>query len=161
MSEKILWNSVIIKVPSEFISVNARGQIKIAPPLTKKNNISKRNKKPSINIVTDDNINKIQIQNEGEYKTKNEQPKKDTNKTDMHEKMARLRAMRKSNKKELDKMAAEDINRVGSAKERIKERQIRRKNREPETVWKDEDEELYRKVMGESSKVKTSKYNRL
>ena len=174
MSEnKILWSSVSIKVPSEFITVDSKGKVKIAPPLTKGGALSKRNKKPSINIVTDDKINKIQIQNEGEYKIKpdkytkkeikenNNMGKEDNNKAEsMHERMARLRSMKKGNKKEIEGMGAEDINRVGTAKERIKEREIRRKNRHtPNVSWNNDDEELYKKVMGESSIMKTSKNN--
>ena len=70
MSDKLLWSSVVIKVPSNFISVNDKGKIFIKPPLNKKSNtISKAKGKPSIIIETDDNINKVVIANEGEYKT--------------------------------------------------------------------------------------------
>ena len=173
MSEnKILWSSVSIKVPSEFITVDSKGKVKIAPPLTKGGALSKRNKKPSINIVTDDKINKIQIQNEGEYKIKpnkytkkeikenNNMGKEDNNKAEsMHEKMARLRSMKKGNKKEIEGMGAEDINRVGTAKERIKDREVRRKNRiVPNVSWNNEDEDFYRKVMGESSSMKKNTF---
>jgi hypothetical protein len=169
MSQKILWSSVSIKVPSEFITVDSKGKVKICPPLTKSGGLSRRNKKPSINIVTDDKINKIQIQNEGEYKIKPDKytkkeikenhsmGKEDNNKAEtIHERMARLRAMRKSNKKELDGMASEDINRVGTDKERIKDREIRRKKRgpPPNIKWTQEDEDLYKKVHGESSGLK-------
>jgi hypothetical protein len=114
MSEKkILWSSVSIRVPSEFITVDKNGKVNICPPLTKSGNVSKRNKKPSINIVSDDSINKVQIQNEGEYRTKSE-PKSEPKETEtMHQKMARLRSMRKTKIKtnpQEDKEQLEDRN---------------------------------------------------
>jgi len=67
MSEKLLWNSVVIKVPSEFITVDAKGRIKICPPLTKRGNLAKKKGKAAINIVASDD-NKVEVENEGEYK---------------------------------------------------------------------------------------------
>lgn len=123
MSNKILWNTLVIKVPSEFISVNTKGQIKIAPPLTKKGSIAKKGGKASINIVPS-NVDKVEIENEGEYQSYTAKPKKvysdaqiarrkenkelvkahhakaaaDAGET-VHQRMARLRSMRKSNTK--------------------------------------------------------------
>ena len=74
-SEKILWSSVLIKVPSEFISVNNKGKILIKPPLTKKNNISKSNGKPSIKIITDNNIDKVEILEQGQLKSASQETK--------------------------------------------------------------------------------------
>jgi hypothetical protein len=70
MNENILWNTVTIRVPSEFISVDKNGKIKISPPITKSGAIAKKNKKPSINIVKDNTINKVEIVEGGEYKEK-------------------------------------------------------------------------------------------
>lgn len=70
MNEKILWSSVVIKVPSNFISVDSKGKVKISPPITKSGAIAKKDKKPSINIVKDNTINKVEIVEGGEYKEK-------------------------------------------------------------------------------------------
>ena len=104
MSGKLLWNTVVIKVPSEFITVDKNGKIKIAPPLTKSKGISKRNGKPAINIVPSD-VNKVVIENDGDFQNappqnktaRIRQPKvQNTDASEsMHERMARLRAMRK------------------------------------------------------------------
>ena len=106
MSNKILWNTVKIQVPSDFITVTDKGMIRIKPPLTKKNRIAMSKNKPAIEVVTG-NTNEVKILNQGEHKDADEhkaqrkQTKsmfkelKDKAET-MHEKMARLRAMRKN-----------------------------------------------------------------
>ena len=68
MSEKLLWSTVVVKVPSEFITVDAKGKIKICPPLTKRGALAKKNGKTAINIVASDG-NKVEIENGGEYKS--------------------------------------------------------------------------------------------
>ena len=72
MSDKILWSSVVIKVPSDFVSVNTNGNIFIKPPLTKKNNIAKSKGQPSIKFITDDKISKVEISEQEEYKENNQ-----------------------------------------------------------------------------------------
>jgi predicted protein tyrosine phosphatase len=106
MSNKILWNTVVIKVPSEFITVTDKGMIRIKPPLTKKNRIAMSKNKPAIEVVTG-NTNEVKILNQGEHKDAEEhkaqrkQTKsmfkelKDKAET-VHERRARLRAMRKN-----------------------------------------------------------------
>ena len=68
MSDKLLWSSVVIKVPSDFISVNSKGKIFIKPPLTKNKNIAKSKGQPAIKIITDDTINSVEIAEQGEYR---------------------------------------------------------------------------------------------
>jgi len=68
MSDKLLWSSVVIKVPSDFISVNSKGKIYIKPPLTKNKNIAKSKGQPAIRIETDDTINSVEIAERGEYR---------------------------------------------------------------------------------------------
>ena len=68
MSDKLLWSSVVIKVPSDFISVNSKGKIFIKPPLTKSKNIAKSKGQPAIKIITDDTINSVEIAEQGEYR---------------------------------------------------------------------------------------------
>lgn len=48
---KYIWNDVKIEVPSKFIAFNKKNQIIEKSPLTAKKNISKMNKKPSIQII--------------------------------------------------------------------------------------------------------------
>jgi len=126
MTGKILWNTVKIVVPSDFITVTDKGVIKIRPPLTKTNKIATSKKKPAIDIQTGD-VDEVKITEGGEYqsytpkpnkelvkqhKTKrkekednenDEMGKEDVNRAEsMHEKMARLRSMRKSHKKKVE-----------------------------------------------------------
>jgi predicted transcriptional regulator len=93
-------------VPSDFITVTDNGMIRIKPPLTKKNRIAVSKNKPAIEVVTG-NTNEVKILNEGEHKDADEfkSKRKQTksmfkelkNKAeDVHERMARLRAMRKN-----------------------------------------------------------------
>jgi predicted protein tyrosine phosphatase len=93
-------------VPSDFITVTDKGMIRIKPPLTKKNRIAVSKNKPAIEVVTG-NTNEVKILNEGEHKDADEfkSKRKQTksmfkelkNKAeDVHERMARLRAMRKN-----------------------------------------------------------------
>jgi hypothetical protein len=64
MTDKILWNTVKIRLPPEFITVSKNGVVNIKPPLTKKNNISKSSKEPSIKIETG-NTNNVEIVQSG------------------------------------------------------------------------------------------------
>jgi len=105
-NNKILWSTVKVIVPSEFITVTDKGMIRIKPPLTKTNKIATSKKKPAIDIQTGD-VDEVKIidggdrRNPTEFKEKRKQTKsmfnelKDKAET-MHEKMARLRAMRKN-----------------------------------------------------------------
>ena len=68
MSQKILWSSVRIQVPSEFITVSKTGLIKIKPPLTKKNRISTSNKHPSIQLIPTANTNEVKVIDQGDMK---------------------------------------------------------------------------------------------
>ena len=74
MSDKLLWSSVVIKVPSDFISVNSKGKIFIKPPLTKSKNIAKSKGQPAIKIITDDTINSVEIAEQGEYRNASSGP---------------------------------------------------------------------------------------
>ena len=68
MSEKILWNTVKIQVPSDFITVTKNGQIRIKPPLTKKNRISTANKQPAIQFIPAD-VSEVKIIDQGTKET--------------------------------------------------------------------------------------------
>ena len=140
MSNKILLNTVVIKVPSEFISVNAKGQIKIAPPLTKKGALAKKGGKAAINIIPS-NTDKVEIENSGDYQSYTPKAKKvytdaqikrrkenkelvkahhakaaaDAGET-VHERMARLRSMRKSHKKKVEMNHKLNLNRTSQNK---------------------------------------------
>lgn len=45
-----LWNDIELQVPKELITVSKKGKVSMKNPMTKKNNISKFEKKPSIII---------------------------------------------------------------------------------------------------------------
>ena len=68
MSDKLLWSSVVIKVPSDFISVNSKGKIFIKPPLTKSKSIAKSKGQPAIRIETDATINSVEMAEQGGYR---------------------------------------------------------------------------------------------
>ena len=70
MTDKILWNTVKIRLPPEFITVSKNGVVNIKPPLTKKNNISKTNQEPSIQIETGD-TNEVEIVRAGKKVSSN------------------------------------------------------------------------------------------
>jgi len=48
---KYMWNNPILEVPKDLLFINKKGKDILKPPLTKKMNISKTQKKPSIQIV--------------------------------------------------------------------------------------------------------------
>ena len=50
-ANKILWNSVTIRVPQTMFNVTPTGRIRLQNSLTKLNNVSKRRRIPSINLV--------------------------------------------------------------------------------------------------------------
>ena len=64
MSHKILWNTVHIKVPSEFITIGKNGTVRIKPPLTKTKKIATANRSPAIQFETAD-VDKVMIVDEG------------------------------------------------------------------------------------------------
>ena len=105
-NNKILWSTVKVIVPSEFITVTDKGMIRIKPPLTKTNKIATSKKKPAIDIQTGD-VDEVKIINGGdrrnptEFKEQRKQTKSmfkelKNKAEDVHERMARLRAMRKN-----------------------------------------------------------------
>ena len=105
-NNKILWSTVKVIVPSEFITVTDKGMIRIKPPLTKGNRIAMSKKKPAIDIQTGD-VDEVKIidggerRNPTEFKDKRKQTKSmfkelKNKAEDVHERMARLRAMRKN-----------------------------------------------------------------
>lgn len=113
MGDKIVWNTVHIKVPQEFITMGKNGAIKIKPPLTRTKKISSFNKEPAIQLEPAD-VNEVTIVDEGtkdsidnmKGKKKKEievqkietinMGSEDINRAEtMHERMARLRSLRK------------------------------------------------------------------
>jgi len=101
MGDKIVWNTVHIKVPQEFITVGKNGAIKIKPPLTRTKKISSFNKEPAIQLEPAD-VEKVVIVDEG---------KKDTIDT--------MKGRKKKEKEETAEMESEDINRAETVHERM------------------------------------------
>ena len=59
-ADKILWHSITIKVPRKMVNITNKGSVNLGNTLTKKNNISKRQKFSSIKLIpTDSNIPQI------------------------------------------------------------------------------------------------------
>ena len=48
--DKILWHTLTIRVPKEMVNIS-NGRVSVGDTLTKKNNISKRQKQPSIKLI--------------------------------------------------------------------------------------------------------------
>jgi hypothetical protein len=55
-ANKILWNTITIKVPPQMVNITKKGRVTVGQTLTKTNNISKREKMPSVRLMpSDDN----------------------------------------------------------------------------------------------------------
>ena len=113
MSEKILWNSVKIQVPSDFITVSKTGQIRIKPPLTKKNRISTSNKKPAIELIPAD-VSEVSIIDQGKKEISETKLFKKKLKDDFEAKKKTIKEDYKIRTEENKEMGNEDINRAGS-----------------------------------------------
>jgi hypothetical protein len=50
-ANKILWNTITIKVPPHMVNITKKGRVTLGQTLTKTNNISKREKMPSIRLM--------------------------------------------------------------------------------------------------------------
>jgi hypothetical protein len=50
-ANKILWHTITIKVPKTMVNITKKGRVNVANTLTKTNNISKREKMPSIRLM--------------------------------------------------------------------------------------------------------------
>lgn len=135
MSEKLLWNSVVIKVPSEFITVDAKGRIKICPPLTKKGALAKKKGKAAISIVASDG-NKVEVENTGEYQTPPERKVRTPRTPKIYSEQEALRKLqnkqlvktRLNEKKENASMGKEDVNRAETMHEKMARLRAMRKN---------------------------------
>ena len=51
---KTLWHTIKLEVPKEMVNITKNDKVVVKKSLTKTNNISKANKKPSIEIITAD-----------------------------------------------------------------------------------------------------------
>ena len=61
---KTLWNTIKIEVPNEMVNITKKDKVVAKKSLTKTNNVSKANKKPSIKIISG-NVNKPKIISDG------------------------------------------------------------------------------------------------
>ena len=56
-ANKILWSTITIKVPPTMVNITKKGRVTVGNTLTKTNNISKREKMPSIRLLpSEDNM---------------------------------------------------------------------------------------------------------
>ena len=113
MSQKLLWNTVHIKVPSEFITIGKNGIVKIKPPLTRSKKIATTNKQPAIQLETSDNIDKVTIVDSG--KTDDAHVLKSNRKKSVNQK--RIDIPQESAEKNL--MSGEDVNRAETVHQRM------------------------------------------
>ena len=70
-ANKILWNTITIKVPPQMVNITKKGRVNVGQTLTKTNNISKREKMPSIRLMPS-NDNRPHIIAEGKTWNVNE-----------------------------------------------------------------------------------------
>jgi hypothetical protein len=63
-ANKILWNTITIRVPQNMIHYTPTGRITLQKSLTRLNNVSKRQRIPSINLMPSPD-NKIQVISQG------------------------------------------------------------------------------------------------
>ena len=68
MSTKPRWNTITISLPEDFFHITKTGKVKIMEPLTSKGNVKTIDKKKSVILKTDANIDKPTI-SAGEYQT--------------------------------------------------------------------------------------------
>ena len=106
MNKNILWNTVKIQVPSDFISISKTGVVRIKPPLTKTNKVATVNKKPAIEFETA-NVNDVKVIQTGKKET-------------VHELKSKSKKTKENEKIETNTMGNEDINRAESETERNK-----------------------------------------
>jgi len=69
--DKILWNTITIKLPPQMVNITKKGRVNIGNTLTKTNNISKRQKMGSIRLLPSED-NKPHIIAEGKEWNVNE-----------------------------------------------------------------------------------------
>jgi hypothetical protein len=82
---KVLWHTIKLKIPSEMISIGKNGVMTVKQSLTKKNNISKRLKEPSVILESDPNITEAKIIDKGDIE----------NVDDIKERQGKLKRIRK------------------------------------------------------------------
>ena len=66
MTDKILFRTIKIRVPEEFVVHDKNGNITIKHTLTKAKSISKVKGEPNIDLIPDENIDHAEIINKGE-----------------------------------------------------------------------------------------------
>ena len=59
-----MWNTIKLEVPNEMVNITKKDKVVVRKSLTKKNNIGKSNKEPSIKIIPGD-TNKPKIISDG------------------------------------------------------------------------------------------------
>jgi hypothetical protein len=69
---KVLWHTIKLRIPSEMISIGKNGVMTVKQSLTKKNNIAKRLKEPSVILESDPNITEAKIIDKGDVENVNE-----------------------------------------------------------------------------------------
>lgn len=85
--DKLLWNTLIIKVPESMVTFTKKGKVSIKRSLTKLHNVSRNQKQPSIKLIPSDD-NKVHILNEG----------KEWNVHALEDTMKKVKEMEKKNK---------------------------------------------------------------
>jgi hypothetical protein len=70
-ADKILWNTITIKVPPKMVNITKKGRVNIGNTLTKTNNLSKRQKTSSIRLLPSED-NKPHIITDGKEWNVNE-----------------------------------------------------------------------------------------
>ena len=82
---KVLWHTIKLRIPSEMISIGKNGVMTVKQSLTKKNNIAKRLKEPSVILESDPNITEAKIIDKGNVE----------NVDDIKERQGKLKRIRK------------------------------------------------------------------
>ena len=85
--DKLLWNTLTIKVPQEMVTFTKTGKVSIKKTLTKMHSVSRNQKQPSIKLIPSDD-NKVHIVNEG----------KEWNVGELEDTMKKVKDMAKKNK---------------------------------------------------------------
>ena len=105
MEKKNIWNSIVIHIPEDMVARTSKGKITIKQSMTKGNNLAKVNKKPSVQIKTDNTILNPVIENVGDIEEV--KPKK-TRKPSTRSKIPKTKPVPKDNVEKVKELRGEN-----------------------------------------------------
>jgi hypothetical protein len=136
---KVIWHTIKLKIPSEMISIGKNGVMTVKQSLTKKNNIAKRLKEPSVILESDPNITEAQIIDKGDVE----------NVDDVKVRQTKLKTIRKKLETLPNKPVITKTDFIEKSKEKVAPRVAQRKEYTKNVL---NNNDINKKIMGMSSK---------